>query len=191
MSDTPSIADLVARWQQLSQQGQPPALEVLCAGQPERLEALKQHIRAVASLERFLGLTGAATGDDLHLGRATEPGLAKAVGGLLQVGGAYAQAGLASGGEDEFLGQRLQQQRPCPFRHNRKSCSDSAASPAAATTPGFGSGMTVPFRSASRASGLRRSAPGRRMGQGRCRCARASPPLALGRRTGTQRYWSA
>jgi non-specific serine/threonine protein kinase/serine/threonine-protein kinase len=52
-----SIQDLVSRWRQLRQQGQPVSAEELCADCPDRLEELKRHLRDVAAMQDFLRLS--------------------------------------------------------------------------------------------------------------------------------------
>jgi serine/threonine protein kinase/formylglycine-generating enzyme required for sulfatase activity/tetratricopeptide (TPR) repeat protein len=52
-----SIDDLVSRWHQLRQQGQPVSAEELCADCPDQLEELKAHLRDVAAMQDFLQLS--------------------------------------------------------------------------------------------------------------------------------------
>jgi non-specific serine/threonine protein kinase/serine/threonine-protein kinase len=52
-----SLQDLVSRWHQLRQQGQPVSAEELCADCPDRLEELKRHLRDVAVMQDFLQLS--------------------------------------------------------------------------------------------------------------------------------------
>jgi tetratricopeptide (TPR) repeat protein len=54
VEEKPSLGQLVSRWQQLQQQGQPVTLEELCAGCPEHLDKLRQHLAEVASTQAFL-----------------------------------------------------------------------------------------------------------------------------------------
>jgi serine/threonine protein kinase len=62
MDSTPTLDDLVKRWQQLRQQGQTPSLEELCAGSAEQAEHLRKRLEAVAAMESFLGIASGAAG---------------------------------------------------------------------------------------------------------------------------------
>src|SRR5436190_23039749 len=66
----PSVHDLVSRWQQLSRQGQSVSAEELCGGSPERLDELRRHLRDVASMQSFLGITTDTNGPPVtHTGQ--------------------------------------------------------------------------------------------------------------------------
>src|SRR5262245_18577160 len=56
MSLTPLVSELVLRWQERQQQGQTVTPEELCSDCPELLDELKRQIRAVVSMESFVGL---------------------------------------------------------------------------------------------------------------------------------------
>ena len=54
-TSSPGLIDLLCRWQQQRRLGIPVDVEQLCANTPELLEALKQQIAALESMERLLG----------------------------------------------------------------------------------------------------------------------------------------
>jgi tetratricopeptide (TPR) repeat protein len=56
MADTPTINELVLRWQELREQGQNVSAEELCADRPELLDDVRRQIDALRSMEQFLGL---------------------------------------------------------------------------------------------------------------------------------------
>jgi serine/threonine protein kinase len=58
MAGTPSVGELVVRWQERQRQGQSVSPEEICADCPELLDEVKRHIEAVAAMEGFLGLDG-------------------------------------------------------------------------------------------------------------------------------------
>jgi WD40 repeat protein len=62
MTDRPSLDELLSRWQQLQDAGHAVSLEELCADRPHALEALRNHLQAVASMTAFLGLADAPAG---------------------------------------------------------------------------------------------------------------------------------
>jgi WD40 repeat protein/tRNA A-37 threonylcarbamoyl transferase component Bud32 len=49
------VSELVSRWLERRRQGQTLSLQELCADVPENAEGLRQHLRAVAEMESFLG----------------------------------------------------------------------------------------------------------------------------------------
>src|ERR1700738_3665096 len=55
MATEHSVSELVLRWQELRQQGQPASAEEMCDNDPELLDELKRRLRALAFMEAFLG----------------------------------------------------------------------------------------------------------------------------------------
>jgi predicted Ser/Thr protein kinase len=53
--DAPSLSQLVLRWQEERRQGRTPSAKELCAGRPEFLPELERQIRALESMQGFLG----------------------------------------------------------------------------------------------------------------------------------------
>src|SRR5262245_1242725 len=58
VDEKPSVAELVSRWHRLQQEGRAPSAEELCADCPDRLEELREHLRAVAAMDTFLRHSG-------------------------------------------------------------------------------------------------------------------------------------
>jgi serine/threonine protein kinase len=52
----PSVDELVQHWHQRREQGETLSLHELCAGAPEKVDELRQHLQAVAAMESFLGV---------------------------------------------------------------------------------------------------------------------------------------
>jgi WD40 repeat protein len=100
LEQQPSIEDLVSQWHQLLQEGQSVSIEQLCAGAPERLEALRQHLRDVASMQAFLELssddspTGGRPDANATLGEPTAPYAAAALFGEYEVLGELGRGGM-------------------------------------------------------------------------------------------------
>jgi serine/threonine-protein kinase len=60
MANPSGVNELVLRWQELREQGQPASAEELCAGCPELLDDLRRQIEALVSMENFLSATDVA-----------------------------------------------------------------------------------------------------------------------------------
>jgi WD40 repeat protein/serine/threonine protein kinase len=69
MATSPSLSELLNRWNELQRQGRAVSPEALCADCPERLAELKREIAAVAAREGFLGMAS-----DHPLSHAGRPG---------------------------------------------------------------------------------------------------------------------
>ena len=84
MANTPSVGELVVRWQELRGRGQAVSPAELCTGCPELIGEVEHQIEALISMERFVGLTtgtamDAVTTTDIlgcfkHCGYATTSG---------------------------------------------------------------------------------------------------------------------
>jgi serine/threonine protein kinase len=61
MAASPSLNELLGRWNELRQQGQSLSPEELCADCPELLAGLKHEIAAIAAMEKFLGMAPGRT----------------------------------------------------------------------------------------------------------------------------------
>jgi tetratricopeptide (TPR) repeat protein/tRNA A-37 threonylcarbamoyl transferase component Bud32 len=57
MANTPSVGELVVRWQELRGRGQAVSPAELCTGCPELIGEVEHQIEALISMERFVGLT--------------------------------------------------------------------------------------------------------------------------------------
>lgn len=58
MADEPHLSDLVSRWQELRARGEGATPEDLCSGCPELVPELREKIRALESMEAFIGRPG-------------------------------------------------------------------------------------------------------------------------------------
>jgi len=57
MSEHPSVSELVLRWQEARQRGESVTAEALCASVPELLDAVRQRLAALQSMEALLGVS--------------------------------------------------------------------------------------------------------------------------------------
>jgi serine/threonine-protein kinase len=75
MATGTDLSELLLRWQELRRQGQRPAPEELCADCPGLVEELRQQVRALESMEHFLGLGNGVDGPVAHTtDTPTDPG---------------------------------------------------------------------------------------------------------------------
>ncbi|HZT80979.1 MAG TPA: protein kinase [Gemmataceae bacterium] len=71
MSDTVRLSELLLRWEEGQEKGQPPSLSELCADCPEVLPELRRRVRALAAINAALGADADEGTDDPT---ATAPG---------------------------------------------------------------------------------------------------------------------
>jgi len=70
---SPSVDELLARWDEARQPGQTIGAEELCRNCPEQLEQLKRRIETLQSMEGFLEQGQASAQDSVHSGRSSIP----------------------------------------------------------------------------------------------------------------------